>query len=88
MWRDDIFFASPTLEQFFVNKYTNFCKSSDLLNNDERFQGISWSEDPANRGFILAKREAITLKDLRTLLGGRDFEAYQVYSDKILLDGK
>ena len=48
---------------------------------------MKWNEDPHEpRSFFLDTREAITLKDLRTLLSGRDFEAYQVYKDNILND--
>lgn len=88
MWRDDILFASRTCEQFSYRKHhPGHTKSSQMLTLDERYQGIKWNESGDSRSFVLDTREAITLKDLRTLLAGRDFEAYQVYKEKILLDG-
>lgn len=87
MWRDDILWASPTCEQFAHRKcHPSFLKSSELLRTDRRFQGVTWSE-AAPKSFFSESREAINLKDLRTLLQGRDFEAYQVYKDRILQDG-
>ena len=62
-------------------------KSSGLLSNDKRFEGLMWAEPGPPYGFMLESREAITYKDLRTLLSGKDFEAYKVYKEKILQDG-
>ena len=59
-------------------------KSSQLLKQDE-FGGLQWQANM--QSFVLSSREAITLTELRTLLSGRDFGAYQVYKDKILQDG-
>ena len=85
MWRDDILWASPTCEQFAHHRrHPTFLKSSELLRTDRRYQGIQWNETVAPKSFVLDTREAINLKDLRTLLHGRDFEAYQVYQDRIL----
>lgn len=88
MWRDDILWASPTCEQFAHHKcHPSYSKASELLRTDERYQGIAWQGTGTQRSFALATREAINLKDLRTLLQGRDSEAYQVYRDRILEDG-
>lgn len=77
MWRDDILWASASCEQFSHRKgHPSFLKSSELLRTDKRYQGIVWNEADAAKSFVLDTREAITLKDLRTLLQGRDFEAY------------
>lgn len=89
MWRDDILWASNTCEQFSHRAIrkgdSSFVKSSELLLKDNRYQGITWDE--ASPGFVGDARELINLSDLRTLLAGRDFEAYKAYHDKILQDG-
>ena len=52
-----------------------------------RYKGIRWNENGKASSFAHDSREAIFLKDLRTLLSSRDFNAYKAYHDSILSDG-
>lgn len=81
MYRSDLLYCDVTCDQFATKKWDDsFMKLSEKMNSHKMFKGLSINKEKPC--FDPGSRPLINFKELKSLLIGKDFEAFETFKNK------